>query len=91
MKSRRNLITAISLLIALVVFFVILTQLTSCNRAMVDFTYEFDRAVISLPNGYMIEGNVEKWIDFDGSDMIQVKIDGTWYLTHSSNVVLISE
>ena len=65
--------------------------LTSCNRTFIDTTYSFERAVISLPNGEVVEGNVDQWADFENSDMIQVKINGKVYLTHISNVVLISE
>jgi hypothetical protein len=64
---------------------------TSCNRAIVDTSYKFDRAIISLPNGEVVEGEVEKWIDFENSDMMQIKIDGDWYLTHVTNVCLIKE
>lgn len=29
-----------------------------CNKQMVDFNYKFDRAIISLPNGEVVEGDV---------------------------------
>lgn len=58
---------------------------------VIDTTWSYERAIISLPNGYVVEGHVDSWKDFDSSDMIQVEIDGKSYLTHSSNVVLISE
>lgn len=61
------------------------------NQQLIDTTWTFERAVIFLPDGDKIEGNVSSWKDFDGSDMIQVTIEGKTYLTHSSNVVLISE
>lgn len=61
------------------------------NRSWFDTTYTFERAVISLPDGLRIEGEVEQWMDYENSDMIQVVINDTVYLTHSSNVVLISE
>jgi hypothetical protein len=61
------------------------------NRSWFDTTYTFNRAVISLPDGLRVEGEVEQWMDYENSDMIQVVIDDTVYLTHSSNVVLISE
>ena len=44
-----------------------------------------------MPDGEKIEGDVTSWKDFDSSDMVQVVIDGKTYLTHSSNVILISE
>lgn len=66
-------------------------SLCGCNMQAVDTTWKFDRAVVNLTNGRTIEGKVQSWLEFDGSDMIQVKIDGSTYLTHSSNVVLIAE
>ena len=79
--------------IALVCVLVVLTiVLCSCsNRQMMDLTYKFDRAIILLPNGKVIEGKVEGWMDYEDSDQIQVKIDGKQYLTFISNVVLIAE
>lgn len=70
---------------------VIGTLLASCNAQVVDTKYHFDKAIISLPNGEIVEGEVESWRDYDGSDQIQVKINGTTYFCHHSNVVLIEE
>lgn len=61
------------------------------NMGIIDTTYSFERAIIFLPDGQKIEGKVEMWQDYESSDMIQVKIDGKTYLTHSTNVILISE
>lgn len=69
--------------------------LTGCNvgynKQVVDLNYNFSHAIIFLPNGEKIEGKVQSWNDYDQSDMMQVKIDGTVYLTHSSNVILMSK
>lgn len=65
--------------------------LTACNYQMVDTTFKFDRAIISLPNGSTVEGKVESWLDYEDGDQIQVKIDGVTYLVHSSDVALIAE
>lgn len=64
--------------------------ITGCNRQIIDTTYSYDTAIISLPNGNVIEGKVESWCDYDG-DQIQVVIDGHSYLTHVSRVVLIKK
>ena len=61
------------------------------NKQLWDSTYSFERAIINLPNGSIIEGAVSSWKDFEDGDQIQVKIDGITYLTHISNVCLISE
>lgn len=65
--------------------------LTGCNYQMIDTTYKFDRAIISLPNGEVVEGKVESWMDYEDGDQIQVKIDGKTYLVHSEDIVLIKD
>ena len=65
--------------------------LSGCNRQLVDLTYKFDRAIIELPNGEIIEGKVSSWRDFEDGDQIQVVVDGVTYLVHSSRVVLIND
>ena len=64
--------------------------LSGCNKQMVDLTYSYEYAIISLPNGEVVEGKVSSWTDFEDGDQIQVRIAGKTYLVHSSNVVLIS-
>lgn len=65
--------------------------LTACgNMQMIDTTWNYNKAVISLPDGTIVEGNVESWKDYADGDQIQVKIDGVTYLVHSGDVVLIS-
>lgn len=66
-------------------------SLSGCNKQVVDLTYSYERAIISLPNGEIIDGRVQSWTDYEDGDQIQVKIDGVTYLVHSSQVVLISE
>ena len=65
--------------------------LTGCNKSIIDTTYKFDRAVLTMPDGTVVCGEVESWKDYDDGDQIQVKIDGDTYLVHSSNIVLFSE
>ena len=78
---------------AIVWIFVLVTllSLTACNKQMVDLTYSYEWAILSLPNGEVIEGKVSSWTDFEDGDQIQVRIDGKTYLVHSSNIVLISD
>ena len=77
-------------IITIIAALTLMFTMVGCNAA-VDTTFKFDRAVISLPNGEIIEGECQSWTDFENSDMIQVKVDGKVYLTHSTNVVLINE
>lgn len=64
---------------------------TGCNKQMFDVTYSYERAIVYLPNGEVVEGKVQSWTDYEDGDQIQVKIDGKQYLVHSSNIALISE
>ena len=84
MKKIFTIILAIALLVSLLV-------LAGCNKQMVDLTYSYERAILCLPNGEVIEGRVTSWTDFEDGDQIQVRIDGKTYLVHSTNIVLISD
>nr|DAP73908.1 MAG TPA: protein of unknown function (DUF4969) [Caudoviricetes sp.] len=64
--------------------------LSSCgNKQVLDTIYKYDKAILSLPDGSIVSGEVQSWSDYDDGDQIQVKINGTTYLVHSVNVVLI--
>ena len=78
-------------ILAIVLVLILMLTFTACNKQMVDLTYSYERAVLSLPNGEIIEGRVSSWTDFEDGDQIQVRIDGKTYLVHSSNIVLISD
>lgn len=76
---------------AIILTSVICFSMVGCNKQLLDTTYSFDKAILALPNGEIVEGKVQSWADFEDGDQIQVKIDGKSYLVHSSNIVLISE
>ena len=61
------------------------------NYQLIDAQYNFDRAIVKLPNGLVVEGKLDSWCDYDDCDNVQVKIDGTTYYTHAANVVLIAD
>ena len=84
---------AITVLLVVLVLMLVVSAalLAGCNKQMVDLTYSYNRAILSLPNGEVVEGKVSSWTDFEDGDQIQVKIDGKTYLVHSSNIVLISD
>lgn len=78
--------------IAVVIMLILAALLaTGCNKQIVDFNYSFNRAIIKLPNGQVIDGEISSWRDFDDGDQIQLKINGSTYLTHISNVVMIAD
>lgn len=64
--------------------------LAGCNKQIVDFTYSYEKAILQLPDGTIVEGKVQSWTDYADGDQIQVKINGKQYLIHSEDVVLIS-
>lgn len=73
----------------LVVVFILMLFLTSCNKTIFDTSYKFDYAYVKLGDQTIAEGKVQSWDDWEDSDMVQVKINGVVYYTHGSNVVLI--
>lgn len=74
-----------------IILVIVCLSMTGCNKQVFDTTYAFDRAILILPNGEIVEGKVQSWTDFEDGDQIQVKIDGKQYLIHSSDIVLIKE
>lgn len=70
---------------------VMLISFAGCNRQIIDVTYKYDRAIVSLPDGTIVSGKVSSWKDFEDGDQIQVVIDGVTYLVHSSQVALIND
>ena len=60
------------------------------SNKVLDTTFKFDTAIIYFPDGTVIRGEVDSWTDFEDGDQLQVTIDGVTYLTHATNVVLIS-
>ena len=59
-----------------------------CNKQILDTTYKFNYAIIKLPNGEIVEGEVQSWGDYEG-EQLQIKINGITYLCSSFNTVLL--
>lgn len=51
------------------------------------FTYCY----VVLDGQEITHGAITQWRDYDNSDVVQVLVDGKFYLTHYSNVVLIAD
>jgi len=77
--------------ISILIFILSIGLLTACNKQIIDTTWNFDYAYVKLPDGSVVQGELDSWKDWDDSDVIQVKIKGVTYLTHYSNVVLIDK
>lgn len=67
--------------------------LTACgNKDMFDTNYTFDRAIIALPNGEVVEVEIDKWTDYEDGDKLQIIAkDGSIYLTNTLNCTLIND
>ncbi len=66
-------------------------MLMGCNMQVIDTTWRYDYAYITLPEG-AVEGEVTSWVDYEDSDMVQIRMkDGTTYYTHGSNIVLVQK
>ena len=81
------------------IFLIVIAMLVLClilagcgNRALIDTTYSFSRAVVYAPDGTKVaEGKVTNWRDYEDSDQLQVCINGKTYLTAAENIILITE
>ena len=73
----------------------ILISCAGCyNKQLLDTTCHYDRAIVYLPNGEIVEGRVSSWTSwtsFGDGGAVQIKIDGKMYLTHICNVCLIDD
>ena len=86
---RNKLKIAILVVLAVATMFIV----SSCGNRQVgiDTNQSFSRAWIKLGNN-MVEMHIKAWRDFREGDEIQITAeDGTVYLTHYSNVVLMSK
>lgn len=89
---KKKIIIAVAILLLVVIAgFAIFWEVSHGNRRLVDTKNRFDRAIIGLPNGDVVQGKISSWLDYTDSDVVQLTIDGKTYLTHYSNVVLIDD
>ena len=77
-------------LIALLLLLALLLCTACGNRSLFDTTYTFTYAIVGLPDGTYVEGPVTSWRDYEDGDQLQVTINGVTYLTHATNVVLMT-
>lgn len=89
--NKKTMIRVIAIIAFVLIVLPIVVMLSGCNKQLIDLTYSFDRAVLTLPNGEVVEGKVQSWTDYEDGDQIQVKINDKTYLIHSSQIVLIAE
>lgn len=80
-------------LITMSILLVLLTTLLSgCNKDIMQMNFKFEKVIIKLPNGEIVEGEVEEWTTYDAKDMVKVKIKGgKMYLGNSENIILYND
>ena len=81
---------SVILLFTILALFVVMfiSPALAAGRGFFD-TYRYDEAIVDLLDGTVVRGKLEKWWEYENSDMLQVQINGAIYLTHSTNIVLI--
>jgi len=74
--------------ILLIIF--VLSALTGCgNRTLLDTTYSYDRAIIQLADGTVVDTKIKSWTDYEGEQIQVIAENGTVYLTSSFRCDLI--
>ena len=87
----KGIIAGVIVLVLVIAGISIYWQTHIGNRQLVDMKFNFNRAIVKLPDGEIVDGKLTSWLDFDDSDVVQVKIDGKTYLTSYVNVCLIDD
>lgn len=96
MKNRAEKIyIVVSMIIILVIVALMLTacgEVRTGNRIVGGKDVQsFSYAYVRLGDKDIVEGYVTQWRDYENSDVVQVLIDGKYYLTHYSCVVLVAD
>lgn len=79
-------------IIAMILALIMIVCLTACgNMDMFDTNYTYDRAIIKLANGEVVEVDIKQWGDYDGEQLQIIAKDGTVYLTSSFRCDLIRD
>lgn len=76
-----------------IALFISLFTLSGCgNKDMFQVDYQFSKAIIKLPDGEVIKGDVAVWTSYEHKDMVKVKLkDGRMFLGNSENIVLYND
>lgn len=91
----KKTIKLISVAVLLILFTLILagcSEIKTGNRIMSGRDVQtFTYAYIQLGPDRIKEGYVTQWRDYENSDTVQILVDGKYYLTHYTNVILIAD
>ena len=85
-------------ILVVIMLIVLVATMTACatrvlgNRAVGGSDVQtMHYAYISIPGKDIVEGRVTQWRDYEDSDTVQVLVNGKYYLTHYTNVVLVAD
>lgn len=85
-------IVAIAFMLILVAFILCACSNQVGNRVISGQDVQtFTYAYIRLGDQTIAEGYISQWRDYSDSDVVQIMIDGKYYLTHYSCVVMIAD
>jgi hypothetical protein len=70
---------------------VALIVLSSCNRQIVDFRYNFNGIYLNTGTGWVYL-EIDSWRDYgEGSDDYQFMIDGVAFIVNSRNFIMVEQ
>ena len=91
MKIKKELFK--TTVIAAFLFAVMIIAIIFCggcgNKDPFDIAHTYDKAIIKLANGEVVEIKIKSWTDYDGEQLQVTAEDGTVYLTSSFRCDLI--
>lgn len=87
-KTKKIIIRAVALFTVLALLLLFASMFTGCARP--EDLPQSKRAMITLPNGEVVEGEVDSCIRCSDGWM-EIVVDGVIYNVHTRNVVIIEE
>ena len=79
----------VSIIILILLAILTIAAVFCIIQNVISYASSFDYAIVSLPNGEIISGQVDNYHVCNNGNII-LTINGTTYLTNSNNVVLIN-
>lgn len=91
MKSKTGFTKVVCILVFLFVVGLMGALFAGCsNKDYIDTVRTYDKAIIQLANGDVVETKIKAWRDYDGEQLQVTAEDGTVYLTSSFRCDLIN-
>ena len=92
MKKFKTAVLALMLILILAAFILCACSTEVGNRVISGQDVQtFTYAYIRLGDQTIVEGYIAQWRDYSNSDVVQIMIDGKYYRTHYSCVVMVAD